>query len=118
VSSFPTRMGTGISNLMVTMSGAGCSSPPDGMPVSSSQVPLQSSWYPARPASTASKARSRTITGSLVSNIRSRSRPSACTWMRSWTGILAVRPHRSQQISIQTSKSLPFAFTWNFPVGW
>jgi DDE superfamily endonuclease len=38
--------------------------------------------------------------------------------MRSWMGIFDVRPHSPQQISIQTSRSLPFAFTRNFPVGY
>ncbi len=120
VSSFSTRMGAGSSNLMMTLSGAGSSRPgsQDGMPVSSSHVPLQSSWYAALPASAPFMARSRTMAGSLSWNISSRPLSSACTWMRSWTGIFEVRPHSSLQISIQTSRSLPLAFTRNFPVGW
>jgi hypothetical protein len=51
VSSLWTRMGAGSSKLTVTLSGAGSarSSSPGGMPVSSSQVPLQSSWYARTP---------------------------------------------------------------------
>jgi hypothetical protein len=62
VRSFSTRMGAGSSNLMTTSSGAGSSrsSSQDGMPVSSSHVPLQSSWYAALPTSAPSMARSRT----------------------------------------------------------
>ena len=120
VSSFSTRIGTGSSNLMTTLSGTGSSRPgsQDGMWVSSSHVPLQSSWYAALPASAPPIARSRTMAGSLSWNISSCSLWSACTWMRSWMGIFDVRPHSSQQISIQASRSLPFAFTRNFPVGW
>jgi hypothetical protein len=65
VSSLSTRMGTGSSKLTVTLSGAGSarSSSPAGMAVSSFQVPLQSSWYPAWPARPASMASSRTMAG-------------------------------------------------------
>jgi hypothetical protein len=88
------------------------------MSVSSSQVPLQSSRYALLPASAASIVTCRTIAGSSFSNIRSRLCSSARTWMRSWMGIFDVRSHCWQPISSQTSRSLPFAFTRNAPVGW
>jgi len=57
------------------------------------------------------------MAGSLFSNISRRPLSNACTLTRSWMGIFEVRPQDSQQISIQTSRSLWFAFTRNFPVG-
>jgi hypothetical protein len=74
-------MGTESSKLTVTLSGAGSarSSSPGDMAVSSFQVPLQSSWYPARTANAASIASSRTMTGSLFSNLSRRPLSSART---------------------------------------
>jgi hypothetical protein len=112
-------MGAGRSNLMITSRGAGSSrsSSQDGVPVSSFHVPLQSSRHAALAASVRSMARSHhnrivafehqqplALEGSHVDALVDRD--------------FDARPRRSQQISIQTSSSFPFAFTRNFPVGW
>ena len=118
VSSRSTRTGAGSSKLIRTLRGAGPTRGREGVPVSSSQVPVQSRRYPFLAASDALMISSRTMAGSLAWNASLRAGSSDWTRTRSQTGTFEVRPHAAQHSSSQTSSSLPFALTRNLPEGW
>ena len=123
VSSRSTRTGAGSSKLIRTLRGrtlrgAGPPGGQRGVSILSSQVPVQSRRYPFFAASAALMISSRTMAGSLAWYASRRAGSSDRTRTRSQTGTFEVRPHAAQHSSSQTSSSLPFALTRNFPEGW